>query len=186
MTRQYIIASVRPEMEKALDFFSKEISKIRTGTASPALVEDIECEVSGQKILLKQLAAISSPERRQLLIQPWDPSYTEAIERALRSSAVGAQPVVEQNAIRLQLPQLTQEVRQGLLKVLAEKTEEVKKVFRKWRDEAWTEIQEASRRGEIREDDKFKGKEELQKIVDEYVAKVEELALRKEREISSV
>jgi ribosome recycling factor len=183
---QDVIASTRPEMERTLEFFSKEIAKIRTGVASPALVEDVICDVFGQKMPIKQLAAISSPERRQLLIQPWDPSYIEPIERALRASSVGASPVVEQSSIRLQLPQLTEEIRGSLLKVLGDKTEEARKTFRKWRDEAWSSIQESLRKGEIREDDKFKGKEELQKLVDEYIGKAEELAERKKNEIGTI
>ena len=182
MDSQYI-QKVKPEMEKALDFFSKELRKIRTGQASPSLVEDVEIDVFGQKMLLKQLAAISTPERRQLVIQPWDKSYLGAIEKAIFSQAIGVSPVVEQDIIRISLPPLTGEFRDKLLKVVREKEEESKQTLRKLRDDAWGDIQEKARAGEIREDDKFKGKEELQKLIDEYTKRVDEATARKVEEI---
>jgi ribosome recycling factor len=141
-------------------------------------------DVFGQKMPIKQLGAISAPEPRQLVIQPWDKSYVEPIERALSQSNMGTSPVVDRDVIRVNLPTLTEEYRKNLLKLLSEKEEESRKTIRKWREEAWGEIQEKTRTGEIREDDKFKAKDELQEIVDSFIQKVESLGDKKRKEIS--
>jgi len=179
-----ILQKTKPELEKTLEFFRHELAKIRTGQASPALVEDIAVDVFGQLMPLKQLAGISCPERRQILIQPWDPSYVGPIEKALQKGSLGASPIVEDKTLRITLPPLTQEYRGNLQRLLAEKSEQAKQTMRKWRDDAWGEIQEKAREGAIREDDKFKGKEELQRLVDEYSKKVDELAERKNQEVA--
>lgn len=183
MQYQEVISKIRPEMEKALGFFQGELAKIRTGQASPALVEDLQVNLFDQKMPLKQLAGISCPERRQILIQPWDKSYIEPIEKALQQSSLGTSPIVEGANIRIHLPQLTQEYREQLAKLLGEKTEEAKRQVRKRREDAWERIQEAAKRGEVRQDDKFRAKEELQELIDEYQKKIEELVERKKQEI---
>lgn len=178
-----IIEKIKPELDKTLEFFSKELSKIRAGQASPALVEDVGVDAFSQKMTIKQLAAITCPGRRQILIQPWDTSYLEPIEKALQNSQIDISPIVDKDIIRINLPPLTQEFRTTLLKVLAEKAEEAKKTIRHWREEAWSEIQDKTRKGEIREDDKFRGKDELQKTIDEYTKNIDELVERKTNEI---
>ena len=107
----------------------------------------------------------------------------EPIEKALQQSSLSTSPVVQGDAIRIHLPQLTQEYRQQLAKLLGVKAEDTRKTIRKWREDAWEEIQEQTKKGEIREDDKFRAKNELQKLVDDYNAKVEELVGRKRKEI---
>ena len=183
MNYQDIIKKIRPECDKAIQFLEKELAKIRTGRASTALVEDVLVDCFGSKLPLKQLAAISIPEPRQILIQPWDKSYFEPIEKALAKSTLGASPVVEKNGIRITLPPLTEEFRREMLRVLSQKMEEARETIRRWRDEAWSEIQEKAREGEIREDDKFRAKEELQKLVDEYNEKIEQLGEVKRKEL---
>ena len=153
---QQILQVLQPELEKSLDFFSKELRKVRTGQANPSLVEDVELDIYGQKMTIRQLASISIPERRQILIQPWDKSHLESMEKALFAQAAGVSPVVEGDTIRIALPPLTGEFREKLLKIIAEKEEEAKETLRKLRDDAWSEIQEKARTGDIREDDKFK------------------------------
>lgn len=183
MSIQSIVSQTRPEMERSLDHFSKELSKIRTGQASPSLVEDVMVEVYGSKMPLKQLAGISCPERNQIFIQPWDRSNLESIERALQQGTMGGSPIVEQSGIRITLPPLTEEFREKLFRVVKEKAEECRENMRRSREEAWSEIQEKTREGEIREDDKYKGKEELQKLIDEYSKKIDELIQKKKKEI---
>ena len=178
-----ILESTKPELEKAVEFFRQEIAEIRTGQANPALVEDIMVDAYGQLLSIKQLAGISCPERRQILIQPWDPSYIAPMEKAIQKASLGISPVVDGKSLRLSLPLLTQEYRETLIRILAEKSEQAKQTLRKWRDEAWGEIQEGARKGTIREDDKFKGKEDLQKLVDEYAKKIDEASERKKIEI---
>jgi len=182
MHRQ-IIDNIKPELDKVVEFLKRELSKIHTGQASPSLVEDVMVDLLGQQMPLKQLAAISSPEPRKILVQPWDKSYIEPIEKALAQSSLGASPVVDKEVIRITLPAPTQELRQGLSRIVAEKAEEARKTVRRWREEAWGEIQARAREGKIREDDKFRGKDELQELVEEYNKKIEEIGERKRKEI---
>ena len=178
-----IIKKIEPELGRAIDFLEREMAKIRTGRASPSLVENIIVECFEEKFPLKQLGAISSPSPKQIIIQPWDKSYIEPIEKAISQSNLGLSPVVDKDLIRISLPALSEDYRKGLLKTLSEAREDVKKTIRHWREKAWAEIQSESKAGNIREDDKFKAKDELQKVVDEYNKKVDEIEKRKEKEI---
>jgi len=183
MEYKEIIEKIKPEVEKVISFLGRELMKIRTGRASPSIVEDIVVECFDQKFPLKQLAAISSPNPKQIVIQPWDKSYIEPIEKALSRSSLGASPIVDKDLIRISLPPLSDEYRKNLLRIMSEKQEEARKTIRRWREEAWDEIQEKFKEGEIREDDKFRAKDELQKLVDDYNKKVEEMGERKKKEI---
>jgi len=183
MDYKEVIGNIGPECDKVIAFLEGELAKIRTSRASPSLVEDVVCDCFGQKFPLKQLAAISTPEQKQILIQPWDRSYIEGIVSALERTGVGANPVVDKEAIRINLPPLTEEYRKNLLRVLAERQEQARQTIRRWREKAWGEVQEKSRGGEIREDDKFRAKDELQKIVDDYNQKIDDLGEKKKKEI---
>ena len=177
------IEKIKPELEKAIDFHRKELQKIRSGKASPSLVEDITVDCFDSKLSLKQLATISSPEARQLVIQPWANDYIEPIEKALQKADLGTSPVVDGHIIRINLPPLTGEFREKLLSQVSQKAEEAHQTIRKWRDEAWKEIQEKHHKGEISEDDKFKGKDDLQELIDDCNQKIEELKEKKKKEI---
>ncbi|MFH1656326.1 MAG: ribosome recycling factor [Candidatus Nealsonbacteria bacterium] len=178
-----IINRIKPEFDNAVSYLEREMAKIRTGRASPSLVEDIVVECFGDKFPLKQLAAISSPEPKLIVIQPWDKSYIEGIEKALSDSSHGFSPVVDKDLIRISLPPLTEDYRKNLLRHLSEKQEEVRQTIRRLREKVWNQIQDGFKSGEIREDDKFRAKDELQKVVDEYNKKVEEMGERKEKEM---
>lgn len=178
-----IINKIKPELDKVISFLERELAKIRTSRATPSLIEDIVVNCFGREFRLSQLAAISIPEPKQILIQPWDKSYIEGIVLALEKTGTGANPVVDKDMIRINLPPLTEEYRKNLLKILSEKKEHAHQTIRRWREEAWDEIQEGFRIGKIREDDKFRGKDELQKLVDEYNKKIEDIAARKKKEI---
>lgn len=183
---QDIVKETRPELEKVLSYLERELQKIRTERASPSLVEDIEVDCFGQRFTLKQLAAISIPKSREIVIQPWDKSYIEDIVKALeKNSRVGVNPVVDQNSIRVNLPPLSEEFRKELMRFVLEKQEEVKKTIRRWRSEAWRQIQEGFKEGKIREDDKFKGKDELQDLIKEFHEKIEKMVEKKKAEIES-
>ncbi|OIP76037.1 MAG: ribosome recycling factor [Parcubacteria group bacterium CG2_30_36_18] len=179
-----IINKIRPELDKVIAFLDRELQKIRTGRASPSLVEDIVAECFGQKFPLKQLSAISIPEPKQILIQPWDKSYIEGIVKALEQTGIGANPIVDKDAIRISLPPLSEDYRKDLLRLISEKEEQARQTIRRWREEAWDEIQERFREGKIREDDKFRAKDELQELVDEYNEKIEKIGEKKKKEIS--
>jgi len=178
-----IINKIKPHLDKTLEYLSSEFGKIRTGQATPALVADIVVEVFGQKMALKQLAAITIPEPRQILVDPWDKSYLKDIEKTLQASSLGTSPIVDKDVIRITLPEMTQEYRSQLSRVISGKAEEGKKTLRRWREEAWNEIQDKTKQGQIREDDKFKGKDELQKVIDEYTQKIDALVEKKMNEI---
>lgn len=182
---QDIINKIKPELDKVIVFLERELAKFRTSRATPALVEDIVVECFNQKFPLKQLASISIPEPRQILIQPWDKSYIEGIVGALsKSGGVGANPVVDREFIRINLPPLSEEYRSNLVKLTAEKQEEARKTMRRWREEAWDEIQTGFKEGTVREDDKFRAKDELQKLLDQYNEKIEQIGEKKKKEIT--
>lgn len=179
-----IISKTKPELEKVVHFFDGELAKIRTSRATPSLVEDVVVDCFGQKCRLSQLAAISTPEQKQILIQPWDRTYIGGIVQALEKTGIGANPVVDKDVIRIKLPPLTEEYRKNLLRLLSEKKEQSHQTVRRWREQAWKEVQDRSREGKIREDDKFRAKDELQKLVDEYQEKIEKAEEKKKKEIS--
>lgn len=183
MSYKEFIDKVKPEFDKAFKFLEQEIAKIRTSRASPALVEDIEVNAFGSKFALKQLAAISAPQTNQIVIQPWDTSYIEPIEKAISQSGLGMSAVVDKNIIRLSLPTLTEEYRQQLGKALNEKAEQTRQTIRRWREDCWNKIQTAQKAKEISEDDKFRGKDELQKVIDEFNEKIKNLVEKKKNEI---
>ena len=179
-----IIDKIKPELEKVINYLERELSKIRTSRATPSLVEDVVVDCFGQKFPLKQLAAISTPEAKQILIQPWDKSYIAGIVSALEKTGVGASPVVDKDVIRIMLPPLNEEYRKSLSRLISDKQEEARKTVRKWREEAWEEVQEATKGGKVREDDKFRAKDELQDLVEEYNKKIEDLGEGKKKEVS--
>jgi len=183
MSYKEFIDKAKPELEKTYKFLEGELAKIRTSRASPALVEDIEVDAFGSKFPLKQLGAISTPSTNQIAIQPWDISYIEPIQKAIEKSGLGMSCAVDKNLIRLNLPMLTEEYRNSLGKILGEKAEQAKQSMRHQRDEVWNKIQVAQKAKEITEDDKFRGKDELQKVVDDYQEKIKNLVEKKKQEL---
>jgi ribosome recycling factor len=182
-TYKQIIDSIKTELLKVVDFTQNKLSSIRTGRASPALVDNIKVEIFGEKMPIKQLGAISILNAQQLLIQCWDASYMDPIQRAILEHGSGMGCSVDQDGVKVNLPPLSSDLRKELAKVLSQTEEEGKKTIRRFRDEAWSTLQKEQREGTIREDDKFKGKDELQKLVDEYSKKIEDLIKNKQREL---
>jgi ribosome recycling factor len=178
-----IIEKIKPEMEKAVKAFEEEVKTIRSSRASSELVENLQVECFGQKFSLRQLGQISIPEPRQILISPWDSSYIDSIVKAIEKSGLGVSPMVDGNSIRITLPPVTEEFKKNLLRILSQKKEAAKKKIREARTDAWDEIQDAFLEGKISEDQKYKGKDELQDLVEEFNEKIEEIAERKEKEI---
>lgn len=181
-----IVDEKKNDLESAIEHLVLEIGKIRTGRANPALVENLMVDYYGSKTPLKQVASINVPESRLLVIQPWDKDSLVNIESAIRDSDLGFNPNNDGQVIRINIPPLTEERRKELVKVLNQKSEEAKISVRNIREEAWREIQDIEREGKISEDDKFSGKEYLQKIVDEYNKKIEEIKEKKEKDILTI
>lgn len=173
----------KPEFEKVLGFYKTDIASIRTGRATPALVEDIVVDYYNQKYRVKELASITAPEPRTVAIQPWDKGAMEAIAGAIRKSDLGLNPVVDSTVIRLNIPPLTEERRKEFIKLLKQKTEDAKIKMRRIREDVWNKVQQMEKNHEIREDEKFKAKEELQKLIDDYTKKMEEMEKKKESEL---
>ena len=178
-----IINKIRPELDKVISFLDKELAKIRTGRVSPSLVEDLMIDYHGERTPLKKLATISVSGPRAISIQPWDKSVLLSIERTILSSDSGINPIVEGDSINIPLPPPSEEYRKELLRLVAEKLETARLTVRHWREENWRQIQEGFRQGKIREDDKFRAKDELQKIIDEYNEKIEDRGEVKKKEI---
>jgi len=183
MEYKEIIKNIKPELDKTIAYLEREMLKYHAGRATPSLVEDVVVECFGQHFPLKQLASISVPEPKQILIQPWDKTYIPGIVSSLEKTGVGANPIVDSDYIRINLPPITDDYRKQLLRIITEKREEVRETIRRWRDDVWSDIQKKEREGEIREDDKFRAKDELQKIVDEYNKKIEDIIEKKKKEI---
>jgi len=181
-----IIEKRKNDFEGAIGHFKSEVGSIRTGRATPSLVEDLKVEVYGNMMRLQELASISAPEPKTITIQPWDKSAMGPIERAISKSDLGIQPAVQGDLIRITLPSLTEERRKEFVKVIHQKSEEAKIKIRQVREESWNEIQISEKDGEIREDEKFRFKDELQKIVDEYNKKIEDISNKKEQEILTI
>lgn len=177
------MSELKQNLEKIIEHLKHEVASLRTGRATPALVEDLEVDYYGAKTPLKAIAAISSPEARQLVIQPWDKGAMPAIEKAIQGSSLGLNPVADRDAIRLTIPQLTEERRKELAKLLGRHLEDARIAVRREREEALKEIDYAEKAKEISEDEKFRMRNEAQKIVDGINNKIDEVGSGKEREI---
>jgi len=175
--------TLQKHITETREWLRKELSVIRTGRASPALVEHVTADYHGEKLPIRQLAAIQVEDARTLRIQPWDPSSVGALEQALRSSDIGAQPIVDKETIRVVLPELTAERRAQLTKLVHEKLEDTRRTLRGHRNDVWHDIQERSRRSEITEDDKYLLKDQLEEHMKAANAALEEIVKRKETEL---
>ena len=174
------------KLEKIIERLKQEVSSLRTGRATPALVEDLEVDYYGVKTPLKAIASISSPEPRTLEIKPWDKNAIQPIEKAIQGSSLGLNPVTDRDAIRLSIPSLTEERRKELLKLLGKHLEEARIQVRRERDEVLKEIERREKAKGISEDEKFRQKNEAQKVIDDVNKKIEDTGLLKETEITTV
>lgn len=181
-----IIESKKPDLNNSIEHFEAELGKLRTGRANPAMVEGLMVNYYGTRTPLKQVASISVPEPRMIVIQPWDTDSLVNIEAAIKESDLGLNPNNDGQVIRLNVPPLTEERRTDLVKVLNQKAEEGRVSIRGAREEAWREIQDMEKDGKISKDDKFRAKDELQKLVDEYNEKIEGIRDKKEKDIMTV
>ncbi|KKW43029.1 MAG: Ribosome-recycling factor [Candidatus Magasanikbacteria bacterium GW2011_GWA2_56_11] len=181
-----IVQQNKAQFDAAIDHLRHDISSLRTGRATPALVEDVLIEAYGTKQPLKAVASISVADAKTLAIEPWDKSLTPAIEAGLRSSSLGISPVNDGKAIRLPLPSLTQERRAELIKVLHQKLEQARIALRKIREDIRREIDQAETDSTIGEDQKFKMNDEVEKLVKDYNEKIKTIGEEKEVEITTI
>lgn len=164
-------------------WLKKELSIIRTGKATPAILDFVQVEAYGSKMTIKELANIVVEDVKTVRIEPWDASVGKNIEKAINLSNLGLSVAPLEKGLRIIFPDLTSERREQFIKVVKSKLEESKMSLRNLRDKTWKAIEEKEKAGNMGEDDKFRSKEEMQKIINETGKKLEELAERKEAEI---
>ncbi|HLU25566.1 MAG TPA: ribosome recycling factor [Longimicrobiales bacterium] len=180
------IAEARAQMEKALEAVRREFASVRTGKATPALLDTVRVEAYGSKLPLNQVATVSAPEPRMLVIQPWDKGLLSAIEKAVRGSELGLNPVNDGNVLRVPIPPLTEERRRELVKLLHKMAEDGRIAVRQARQEGNKEIKRRQQAHEISEDDAHRELQQVQTLTDEYIAKIDELLKAKEKEVMEV
>jgi ribosome recycling factor len=181
-----VFKSIEQKMKTTVKGFQSDLSTIRTGHATPALVEHIKVDYAGVPTSLIQLAGISAPEARMLVIQPWDKSSIHAIEKAILKSELGINPSNDGNVIRLVIPPLSEERRKELIKVVNRKVEERRVSLRNLRHDALNEIKELEKNKEISQDEQKRAQAQAQKITDAFIAEIEKLGKDKERELLEV
>jgi ribosome recycling factor len=180
-----VLTETRRKMDKVLEAMARDLSRVRTGRASVALLEGIKVECYGTTMPLSQVASLAAPESRLLTIQPWDTSVMADIEKAILKSDLGLNPANDGKIIRLPIPALTTERRKELVKTVKKMEEEAKVALRNVRREANEDFKEMKKEKILAEDDAHRGTEEVQKITDEYIKKVEAQGTEKEKEIMS-
>jgi ribosome recycling factor len=173
-------------MDKSVEATAHEFTTIRTGRASAALLDRIQVDYYGQKTPLKQLATINVPEPRMLTVQPYDPTSIKTIERAIQESDLGLTPSNDGKVIRLPIPQLTEERRKELVKVVRHLAEEGRVAIRNVRRDVMHDLKELVREGEVGDDEERRAEEKLQRLTDDHVNRVGDLLKRKEEEIMEV
>ncbi len=179
----YNFSNIKSEFKKVEEWLVKEYSQIHTGRASPALLDSIMVESYGSHVPLKNVTSVGIEDPKTLRLSPWDKTHVKEIERAIQSANLGLSVAADDTGLRVIFPMLTTERREALVKVLGHKLEEARISLRKEREEAWTDIQQKEKEGDMSEDEKFRAKEELQKIVDDANKNFEALFEKKEKEV---
>jgi ribosome recycling factor len=181
-----ILADAMEKMAKATSHVQDEFAGVRTGRATPALVEKLRVDYYGSEVPLQQLAGFSVPEARQLVIQPYDKGSLKAIEKAITASDLGMSPNNDGVVIRLNFPALTQERRKDLVKVVKSKAEDGRVAVRNVRRSARNEMEKAEKAGDITTDDLERAEKELDKLTQEYIAEIDKMLAHKEQELLEV
>src|SRR5436309_5524959 len=179
MTSDEILLDTEERMEKAVNVFRDELRGLRTGRATPALVDSLRVEYYGSPTPLKQMAQISIPEPQQIVIRPFDPSVLKDVEKAIRSSDLGMSPTNDGKMIRLQVPPMSGEQRQKMVAQIKKTSEEAKVAARNVRRDANKNFDTAEKNKEMTEDERDSGKEDVQRLLKTYEDKIAELADKK-------
>jgi ribosome recycling factor len=186
MSRDDILLEAEMAMEKSVDYMVHELAAVRTGKASPTLVENVDVQAYGSTMKLKQLALITTPEPRLLVVQPFDAGTVPDIERALKESKIGINPAVDGKIIRLPIPELSEERRKDLVRSLSKMAEEARVRVRSNRRTAMDDAKKLKAGGELTEDGLRDLESEVQKLTDRFVKSVDDHLERKETEIMKV
>jgi len=180
------LLSVEEKMRVSVRILTEELATVRTGHASPSLIEHIKVEYAGTPMPLNQLASISAPEAGLLVVQPWDRNSTKSIEKAILKSDLGLNPASDGNIIRISIPPLSEERRQELIKVVRKRVEERKVVVRNLRHEVMDGLKRLEKDKEISQDEHKRGLDQLQKLTDRFASEIEQIGRDKEAELMEV
>ncbi len=180
---EHVFKDVEDRMQKAVNVFKNEISKLRTGRASPQILDGIRVEYYGQKVPLKQVATINAPEPNLLVVQAWDKTVVPEIDREIKKSGLGLNPRVEGNIIKIPIPPMSEERRQELIKIVKKFAEDTRVAIRNIRRDGMDKLKKMEKDKEISEDERKKGEEKIQKLTDKYIEEVAILVKDKETEI---
>ena len=180
------LAEARAQMEKALEALRREFASVRAGKATPALLDTVRVEAYGSKLPINQVGTVSAPEPRLVVVQPWDKSLIPAIEKAIREAQLGLNPSNDGSVIRIPIPPLTEERRKEMVRMLHKMAEEGRVAIRHARQEVREAIKRRQQAHELSEDDARRELDEVQRLTDEYIAKVDQLLKAKEQEVMEV
>ncbi len=186
MPLKKVFASMEANMKKSMDFLHSEFATIHTGKASPALVDNILVEAYGAQMKLKEVAAITAPEPRMILVAPWDATILDGVNKALQKSNLGLSPAVDGKVVRVRVPELSEERRKNLNKIVKKLAEDGKVSVRNIRREANEEIKRLQKVHEITEDEMFLHEKKVQERTDEFIKEIDKLLGIKEKEILTV
>ncbi len=186
MISESVFGESQVKMERVVEAYASELAGFRTGRASTRLLEDLEVDVYGSKMRLKELATLSVPEPSLITIQPWDKSAVQAIDKAIRTSDMNLSPVAEGGILRVPIPSLSEERRKELSKVISKKAEEARVSARNVRHDLLARIQEMKKKGEATEDEERRGKERAQKMTDGAIKKIDEAMAKKTEELQRI
>jgi len=181
--KEKVFQNLKNEMEKIIAAMEKSLGRVRTGRASISLLDGIKVDYYGTQTPINQVATLSVPESRLIVITPWDVSIIGAIEKAIQKSDIGLMPANDGKVIRLPIPQLTEERRRELVKLVKKMAEEGKIKLRNARRDANDELRNLKKSNEMSEDELFAAQEEVQKLTDKNIEKVDKIAIGKEKEI---
>ena len=180
------LGNIEQKMQKSVEALQKELATIRTGHATPSLIEHIKVEYAGVPTPLNQIASVSAPEARLLVVQPWDRGGMNSIEKAILKSDLGLNPVNDGRVIRINIPPLTEERRQELIKVVRRRVEEGRIAVRNLRREAMDELKESEKNKDISQDEHKRSLNQLQKLTDSFISNIEQIGRGKEVQIMEV
>lgn len=181
-----ILLEAEDKMSKTEEVVVKDFAGIRTGKASPGLVENVQVDVYGSTMRIREVAGITTPEPRVLLIQPWDAGTVHAIEKAILKANLGLNPAVDKKFIRIVLPELSTERRNEFVKIVRKMAEDGRVAVRHVRREAMEALKKSGKEGGVTEDEVETAEKEIQKLTDQYIAKIDQNLAHKEKEIMTV
>jgi len=186
MTVDDILLEAEDKMAKTEEVVIKEFSGVRTGKASPGLVENIQVDVYGSTMRIRELAGITTPEPRVLMIQPWDATTVHPIEKAIQKANLGLNPAVDKKFIRIVLPELSTERRNEFVKIVKKMSEDGRVAVRHVRRDAMEHLKKVAKDGGVTEDEVEGAEKEIQKLTDQYIAKIDQHLAHREKEIMTV